>query len=110
MTHTTPLGEDRRPDAPQREIGVPQGIIGPRSHADRFFRPFGGGGHLHRRLISFSPMTKKLAFTLWRASTPGVISSFGPLSKVRVTRPILFLSRPGLAQELEVADRGRSYG
>ena len=27
MTHTTPLGEDRRLDAPEREIGVAQGII-----------------------------------------------------------------------------------
>ena len=51
-THTTPLGEDRRLDAPEREIGVAQGIIGPLSHADCFFRPFGGGGHLDRRLMS----------------------------------------------------------
>lgn len=52
MTHTTPLGEDRRPDAPEREIGAAQSLIGPLSHADRFFRPFGGGGHLDRRLLS----------------------------------------------------------
>ena len=48
MTHTTPLGEDRRPDSPEREIGAAQSLIGPLSHADRFFRPFGGGGHLDR--------------------------------------------------------------
>jgi hypothetical protein len=34
MTHTTPLGVERRPNAPQREIGVPPGIIGPLSHAE----------------------------------------------------------------------------
>jgi len=58
MTHTTPLGEDRRLDAPEREIGVAQGIIGPLSHADRFFRPFGGGGHLDRRLMSRAPSSR----------------------------------------------------
>jgi peptidoglycan-N-acetylglucosamine deacetylase len=52
MTHTTLLGEDCRPDAPEREIGAAQDVIGPLSHADRFFRPFGGGGHLDRRLMS----------------------------------------------------------
>ena len=29
MTHTIPLGEDRRADAPEQELGVAQGIIGP---------------------------------------------------------------------------------
>jgi peptidoglycan/xylan/chitin deacetylase (PgdA/CDA1 family) len=52
MTHTIPLGEDQRVDAPEREIGAAQSLIGPLSHADRFFRPFGGGGHLDRRLMS----------------------------------------------------------
>lgn len=52
MTHAIPLGEDRRPEAPEREIGAAQSLIGPLSHADRFFRPFGGGGHLDHRLMS----------------------------------------------------------
>jgi peptidoglycan-N-acetylglucosamine deacetylase len=52
MTHAFPLGEDRRPDAPEREIGAAQKVIGPLSHPDRLFRPFGGGGHLDRRLLS----------------------------------------------------------
>jgi peptidoglycan-N-acetylglucosamine deacetylase len=69
MTHTTPLGEDRRLDAPEREIGVAQGIIGPLSHADRFFRPFGGGGHLDRRLMSRAArdylVQQKFTCVLW---------------------------------------------
>jgi peptidoglycan-N-acetylglucosamine deacetylase len=52
LTHTIPLGENRRLDAAEREIGIAQGVVGPLSHADRFFRPFGGGGHLDRRLLS----------------------------------------------------------
>jgi peptidoglycan/xylan/chitin deacetylase (PgdA/CDA1 family) len=52
MTHTIPLGEDRRPDAPEREIEAAQNLLGQLSHRDRFFRPFGGGGHLDRRLLS----------------------------------------------------------
>jgi peptidoglycan-N-acetylglucosamine deacetylase len=52
MTHTIPLGEDRRPDAPEREIEAAQDLLGQLSHSDRFFRPFGGGGHLDRRLLS----------------------------------------------------------
>jgi peptidoglycan-N-acetylglucosamine deacetylase len=52
MTHTVPLGEDRRPDAPESEIGAAQSLMASLSHPDRFFRPFGGGGHLDRRLLS----------------------------------------------------------
>jgi len=52
MTHTIPLGEDRRPDAPALEIGATQDLIGALAHPDKFFRPFGGGGHLDRRLLS----------------------------------------------------------
>jgi peptidoglycan/xylan/chitin deacetylase (PgdA/CDA1 family) len=54
MTHTIPLGEDRRPDAPEQEIGAAQDLLGRLSHSDRFFRPFGGGGHLDRRLLSLA--------------------------------------------------------
>ncbi len=69
MTHTIPLGEDRRPDAPEREIGAAQSLIGPLSHADRFFRPFGGGGHLDRRLLSRAArdclIRQKFTCVLW---------------------------------------------
>ena len=69
MTHTTPLGEDRRPDSPEREIGAAQSLIGPLSHADRFFRPFDGGGHLDRRLMSRAArdylVQQKFTCVLW---------------------------------------------
>jgi peptidoglycan/xylan/chitin deacetylase (PgdA/CDA1 family) len=52
MTHTIPLGQDPRPDAAEREIGAAQKLIGPLSHPDRLFRPFGGGGHLDHRLMN----------------------------------------------------------
>jgi peptidoglycan/xylan/chitin deacetylase (PgdA/CDA1 family) len=69
MTHRIPLGEDRRLDAPEREIGAAQSLIGPLSHADRFFRPFGGGGHLDRRLLSRAArdylVQQKFTCVLW---------------------------------------------
>jgi len=52
MTHTIPLGQDRRPDVPEREIGAAQDLIGSLANPDKLFRPFGGGGHLDRRLLS----------------------------------------------------------
>ena len=68
MTHD-PLGEDRRSDLPEREIGTAQCLIGPLSHADRFFRPFGGGGHLDRRLLSRAArdylVQQKFTCVLW---------------------------------------------
>jgi peptidoglycan/xylan/chitin deacetylase (PgdA/CDA1 family) len=69
MTHRIPLGEDPRHDAPEREIGAAQSLIGPLSHADRFFRPFGGGGHLDRRLLSRAArdylVQQKFTCVLW---------------------------------------------
>jgi peptidoglycan/xylan/chitin deacetylase (PgdA/CDA1 family) len=69
MTHTFPLGEDRRPDAPEREIGAAQDLLGRLSHPDRFFRPFGGGGHLDRRLMSGAArdylIQRKFTCVLW---------------------------------------------
>jgi peptidoglycan/xylan/chitin deacetylase (PgdA/CDA1 family) len=50
-SHRVPLGEDG-PDAPEREIERAQTSIGDLSHGSRWFRPFGGGGHLDRRLLS----------------------------------------------------------
>ena len=69
MTHTIPLGEDRRADAPEQELGAAQSLIGSLSHADQFFRPFGGGGHLDRRLLSHAArdylIEHKLTCVLW---------------------------------------------
>ena len=52
MTHRAPLGDDPRPDAVAREIVAAQEVIGSLAHRDKFFRPFGGGGHLDRRLLT----------------------------------------------------------
>jgi peptidoglycan-N-acetylglucosamine deacetylase len=52
MTHSVPLGDDPRPDAVEREIVAAQQVIGSLAHRDKFFRPFGGGGHLDRRLLT----------------------------------------------------------
>lgn len=52
LTHSLPLGLGTGPDLPAREIGGAQALLGPLAHPDRLFRPFGGGGHLDRRLLS----------------------------------------------------------
>jgi peptidoglycan/xylan/chitin deacetylase (PgdA/CDA1 family) len=50
-THSRPLGEQPGAAA-DLEIAHTQAEIGALAHADRFFRPTGGGGHLDRRLLS----------------------------------------------------------
>jgi peptidoglycan/xylan/chitin deacetylase (PgdA/CDA1 family) len=50
-THSVPLGLQRDPDAAQHEIARTQGVIGDLAHAQRWFRPFGGGGNLDERLL-----------------------------------------------------------
>jgi peptidoglycan/xylan/chitin deacetylase (PgdA/CDA1 family) len=52
FSHATPLGERSEPNAPELEIGRAQEALGALAHADRFFRPNGGGGNLDRRLLS----------------------------------------------------------
>lgn len=51
-SHDTPLGNLPGADVPEAEIGRTQGLIGDLSHADKFFRPFGGGGALGPHLLS----------------------------------------------------------
>jgi len=51
-THSTPLGLSDDPDAAEAEIGRTQRVLGNLAHADRFFRPFGGGGNLDQRLMT----------------------------------------------------------
>ncbi len=51
-THSIPLGEDTDPEAPAREIGRTQDVIGGYSHPLRYFRPFGAGGFLDDRVFS----------------------------------------------------------
>lgn len=52
FTHATPLGRLDGLDVPEVEIGRTQALIGSCSHADRLFRPFGGGGAIGPHLLS----------------------------------------------------------
>jgi peptidoglycan/xylan/chitin deacetylase (PgdA/CDA1 family) len=51
-THSVPLGEQRGADIAEREIGRTQAAMAGLVHPHRYFRPFGGGGNLDRRLMS----------------------------------------------------------
>lgn len=70
-THRVPFGERIEADTGEREIGTTQTAIGDLAHARRYFRPFGGGGHLDRRLLNPSALDFLVAgdFTcvLWNA-------------------------------------------
>jgi peptidoglycan/xylan/chitin deacetylase (PgdA/CDA1 family) len=50
-SHRIPLGEDGA-EAARREIDGAQELLGGLAHPSRWFRPFGGGGRLDRRLLS----------------------------------------------------------
>lgn len=51
-SHAVPLGLMADDDATRAEIDDCQRALGPLAHPDKLFRPFGGGGHLDRRLLS----------------------------------------------------------
>jgi peptidoglycan/xylan/chitin deacetylase (PgdA/CDA1 family) len=51
-THSVPLGQQTGTDVAEREIGRTQETMAGLVHPDRYFRPFGGGGNLDRRLMS----------------------------------------------------------
>ncbi len=51
-THSVPLGQQEGPDVAEREIGRTQDAMTGLIHPHRYFRPFGGGGNLDRRLMS----------------------------------------------------------
>ena len=51
-THSIPLGQRSEPDIAETEIGQTQAAMQGLIHPHRFFRPFGGGGNLDRRLLS----------------------------------------------------------
>jgi peptidoglycan/xylan/chitin deacetylase (PgdA/CDA1 family) len=52
MTHSVAFGDTDDPEAPANEIDAPQQLIGDLAHPARWFRPFGRGGVLDRRLLS----------------------------------------------------------
>lgn len=70
-THSVPLGERRAPGLAETEIGQTQRAIGALAHAHRFFRPFGGGGNLDRRLLNSDVVdflrTGHFTCVLWNA-------------------------------------------
>jgi peptidoglycan/xylan/chitin deacetylase (PgdA/CDA1 family) len=51
-THSVPLGLQRDGAAAEHEITRTQDLIGDLAHPQRWFRPFGGGGHLDNRLLT----------------------------------------------------------
>jgi peptidoglycan/xylan/chitin deacetylase (PgdA/CDA1 family) len=51
-THSVPLGQRREADVAEFEIGRTQAAMKGLVHPRRYFRPFGGGGNLDRRLMS----------------------------------------------------------
>lgn len=52
-SHTTPLGEiTGDPAIAENEIERTQDVIGAFAHADKLFRPFGGGGAISERLLN----------------------------------------------------------
>ena len=71
FTHTVPLGQQHDPETAQNEIGRTQAAIGDLAHANRWFRPFGGGGNLDERLLKPSVVEylthNKHSCVLWNA-------------------------------------------
>jgi peptidoglycan/xylan/chitin deacetylase (PgdA/CDA1 family) len=54
LTHSVMFGDSVDATFAEREIGETQALIGELAHPDRFFRPYGGGGVISRRLLSAS--------------------------------------------------------
>jgi peptidoglycan/xylan/chitin deacetylase (PgdA/CDA1 family) len=52
LTHTVQLADTDDPLLPEHEIGEAQAELGDLAHPARYFRPYGRGGILDRRLIS----------------------------------------------------------
>ncbi|WP_063692707.1 polysaccharide deacetylase family protein [Bradyrhizobium stylosanthis] len=71
FTHSIPLGAQSGRDTAEREIGRTQDAIGDLAHPQRWFRPFGGGGNLDKRLLKPSVVDyltgKKHSCVLWNS-------------------------------------------
>ena len=74
MTHSAPLGEKTDEGYARREIEETQNLIGELAHADKFFRPMGGGGAIGPHLLSRAALRLlqegKYTCVLW-SSVPG---------------------------------------
>ncbi len=68
-THATPLGDDPRPDAVEREIVATTALLAPFMEEEKRFRPFGGGGaigpHLFRRDVVEHLVAERYTVALW---------------------------------------------
>jgi peptidoglycan/xylan/chitin deacetylase (PgdA/CDA1 family) len=74
LTHSAPLGEKPDAEFARREIEETQNLIGELAHADKFFRPMGGGGSIGPHLLSRSALqllhVGKYTCVLW-STVPG---------------------------------------
>jgi peptidoglycan/xylan/chitin deacetylase (PgdA/CDA1 family) len=74
LTHSAPLGEKTDAEYARREIGETQNLIGELAHADKLFRPMGGGGRIGPHLLSRAALQLlqegKYTCVLW-SSVPG---------------------------------------
>src|SRR5580704_129377 len=74
LTHSVPLGEKPEAAYAKREIEETQNLIGDLAHADKLFRPMGGGGIIGPHLLSRAALglleTGKYTCVLW-SSVPG---------------------------------------
>jgi len=113
MTHTIPLGEDPRPDAVKREIVEAQNVIGSLTHPDKFFRPFGGGGYLDRRLLNPAArdylVREGFTCVLWNVVPRDWEDSEGwprrALEACAVNSEILLVLHDGLREAMKNLDR-----
>ena len=74
FTHKVPLGEKPDVEFARREIEETQRLIGELAHADKLFRPMGGGGNIGPHLLSRAALeilqTGKYTCVLW-SCVPG---------------------------------------
>jgi peptidoglycan/xylan/chitin deacetylase (PgdA/CDA1 family) len=74
LTHSVPLGEKPDAEYARREIEETQNLIGELAHADKLFRPMGGGGSIGPHLLSRAALqllqVGKYTCVLW-SSVPG---------------------------------------
>ena len=74
LTHSAPLGEKPDAEYARREIEETQNLIGELAHADKLFRPMGGGGRIGPHLLSRAALQLlqkgKYTCVLW-SSVPG---------------------------------------
>ncbi len=74
FTHSVPLGDQPDAEYARREIDDTQELIGELAHAEKFFRPMGGGGRIGPHLLSRAALQVlqggKYTCVLW-SSVPG---------------------------------------